>query len=147
MKRVVIVGVGISGVVLVRLLVEKGYKVIVVERREYIVGNFYDYFEDGILIYKYGLYLLYISIELVVEFLSKFIIFFLYEYKVLGYIDDKFVLIFFNFKSIDELFLVEVVIELKEVLIKEYGEGKSMFIMEFRKNKNERVRELVEFVF
>lgn len=147
MKKAVIIGAGISGAVSARLLAEKGYRVTVIERRNHIAGNLYDYFEDGILTHKYGPHLLHTSIKSVTEFLGKFTTFFPYEHKVLGYVDEKLVPIPFNFKSIDELFPVEVATELREVLTKEYGEGKSMPIMELRKNNNERVRELAEFVF
>lgn len=147
MKNAVIIGSGISGAVSGRLLAENGYKVTIIERREHIAGNLYDYLEDGILTHKYGPHLLHTNIERVIEFLKRFTTFFPYEHRVLGEINGKLVPIPFNFKSIDELFSKEVATELKEVLTSEYGEGKSMPIMELRKNKNEKVQELAEFVF
>lgn len=44
-----IVGAGISGASLARALAEKGESVTVIDRRDHIAGNCYDYFdEDGI---------------------------------------------------------------------------------------------------
>lgn len=147
MKKAVIVGAGISGAVSARILAENGYNVTIIERRNHIAGNLYDYLEDGILTHKYGPHLLHTSMERVINFLKRFATFFPYEHRVLGEIDGKLVPIPFNFKSIDELFEKETAEELKKVLTEEYGEGKSMPIMELRKNKNEKVRELAEFVF
>lgn len=50
-----VVGCGLSGVTIARALAEKGLKVQIIERREHIGGNLYDYHsEDGILLQKYG---------------------------------------------------------------------------------------------
>ena len=41
-----IVGAGISGVVLARLLAEKGETVLIIDKRNHIGGNCYDYLDE-----------------------------------------------------------------------------------------------------
>ena len=51
----VIAGSGLSGSVYARQMAEKGYKVLVLERRNHIGGNVYDEKDSNeILIHKYG---------------------------------------------------------------------------------------------
>ena len=50
-----VIGCGLSGAVLARHLAEKGKNVLMIERRNHIGGNMYDYVNsDGILVHKYG---------------------------------------------------------------------------------------------
>ena len=52
----VIVGAGFSGCVLAeRIASELGQRVLIIERRDHIGGNAYDFYnEHGILVHKYG---------------------------------------------------------------------------------------------
>lgn len=55
MKNILIVGAGFSGVVIARQLSEAGHQITVIDKRNHIAGNCYDYVnEHGILIHKYG---------------------------------------------------------------------------------------------
>lgn len=46
--KILIVGAGISGASVARILAEKGHFVTVIEQRDHIGGNCYDYFDhDG----------------------------------------------------------------------------------------------------
>lgn len=50
-----IVGAGITGAVLARLLAEQGQHVLILDKRAHVAGNCYDYLdEDGIYIHQYG---------------------------------------------------------------------------------------------
>ncbi|WP_165659194.1 FAD-dependent oxidoreductase, partial [Sutterella wadsworthensis] len=47
--KILIVGAGISGASVARILAEKGHFVTVIEQRDHIGGNCYEYFDnDGI---------------------------------------------------------------------------------------------------
>ena len=53
-----VVGCGLSGAVIARLLADDGERVLVIDRKSHIAGNIYDYVdENGICIHKYGSYL------------------------------------------------------------------------------------------
>jgi UDP-galactopyranose mutase len=52
---VVIVGAGISGSVLAERFANNNKQVLIIEKRDHIGGNCYDFYnEDGILVSKYG---------------------------------------------------------------------------------------------
>ena len=55
MKQALVVGCGLSGAVIARELAEKGFHVDILEKRNHIGGNMYDYVDEyGILVHKYG---------------------------------------------------------------------------------------------
>ena len=54
--KYVIVGAGLSGLTIAeRIANEMDEKVLVIEKRDHIGGNVYDFYDNGILIQKYGL--------------------------------------------------------------------------------------------
>ena len=51
----VIVGAGLSGLTIAeRIANELDEKVLIIEKRDHIGGNVYDFYDDGLLIQKYG---------------------------------------------------------------------------------------------
>lgn len=80
-----VVGAGFAGAVYARELAEAGYKVTVIDSRNHIAGNAYDYInEDGILVHKYGPHIFHTSNMKVVDWLSKFTDWIDYKHKVLA---------------------------------------------------------------
>ncbi len=58
-RKILIIEPGISGLTLVERFALEGSWVTLVEKRQYIGGNCYDYFNnDGILVHKYGPHIL-----------------------------------------------------------------------------------------
>lgn len=54
-KRVLVVGAGFAGAVVAREMAEAGWNVLVIDKRDHIGGNAYDYInEHGIRVHKYG---------------------------------------------------------------------------------------------
>ena len=54
-KKILIIGAGFSGSVIARELAEKDFKVTLIEKRNHIGGNAFDYVNEfGIRIHKYG---------------------------------------------------------------------------------------------
>ena len=70
----IVVGAGYAGAVCARRLAENaGFHVAVLERRDHIAGNAYDYLdENGILVHKYGPHIYHTFNERVHNFLSRF---------------------------------------------------------------------------
>lgn len=83
MKKILIIGAGFSGAVIARELAEKNYNVFIIDQREHIGGNAYDYInEHGIRVHKYGPHLFHTSNSKVVDWLSKFTDWTPYKHKV-----------------------------------------------------------------
>ena len=103
-KKVIIIGTGISGCTIARLLAEKDYSVEIYEKNNFIGGNCHDYYdESGILIHKYGPHIFHTSNEQVWNFVNRFSKFNGYINKVLVEIDNKKVQMPINFNSIKKL--------------------------------------------
>jgi UDP-galactopyranose mutase len=89
MKRFLVVGAGFSGAVVARELAEKGHLVDVIECRDHIGGNAYDYTNEiGIRIHKYGPHIFHTSNVKVVDWLSRFTGWLEYKHKVKALLSD-----------------------------------------------------------
>lgn len=146
MKDVIIIGSGFAGATVANVLANKGKNVLIIDKRDHIGGNAYDYMEEDILIHKYGPHIFHTNSKEVFDYLSNFTEWYKYEHKVLGHVDNKLVPIPFNFKSIEEC-LPEKAEKLIELLKKDYGEGKKVPIMELLSNENEDIRYLANYIY
>jgi UDP-galactopyranose mutase len=107
--EIVIVGAGISGAVLAREYASIGKRVLVLEKRNHIGGNCYDYInEEGILVSKYGAHLFHTDHEDVWSYVRKFGEWYFYEHKVLAKVDDKLVPIPVNITTVNALFNLHI---------------------------------------
>ena len=102
----VIVGAGFAGTVLAeRLATQAGKKVLVLEKRNHIGGNAYDYLnDDGILIHKYGPHIFHTNSKEVFKYLSQFTEWRPYEHKVLACVDGQLVPFPINLNTINRLY-------------------------------------------
>ena len=146
MKDVIIIGAGFAGATVANVLANKGKNVLIIDNRDHIGGNAYDYMEEDILIHKYGPHIFHTNSKDVFDYLSNFTEWYKYEHKVLGHVDNKLVPIPFNFKSIEEC-LPEKAEKLIDLLKKDYGEGKKVPIMELLSNENEDIRYLANYIY
>jgi UDP-galactopyranose mutase len=106
MVKYLVVGCGLSGAVIAERIANKlNHKVTIIEKREHIGGNCYDYInkETNILINKYGAHLFHTNNEYVWKYVNKFDKWIRWEHKVLTFIDNKFVSIPVNITTINEL--------------------------------------------
>lgn len=103
---IIIVGAGISGATLAQLyasVLEK--KVLVIDKRDHIGGNCYDYYnEDGILVSKYGAHLFHTNDSEVWSYVNGFSEFTPYEHRVLAKVDGKLVPVPVNITTVNLLF-------------------------------------------
>jgi UDP-galactopyranose mutase len=101
-----IVGAGLSGVVVAERIANKlNKKVTIIEKRNHIGGNCYDYVDKDtdILMNKYGAHLFHTNNEEVWNYVNSFDHWIRWEHKVLTYVDNKFVPIPVNITTINEL--------------------------------------------
>ena len=100
-----IVGAGFSGSTLARLLSEEGQRVLVVDRRNHIGGNAYDYRDKaGVIIHKYGPHIFHTETEEVWKFLSRFTGWYPYEHQVLAHVDGMLVPFPVNIDTVNRLY-------------------------------------------
>ena len=87
--KILVVGAGLSGAVVSRQLAETGCEVTVIDKRDHIAGNAFDYTnEHGIRVHKYGPHLFHTSNNAVIEFLSNFTEWLPYKHKVKAMLSD-----------------------------------------------------------
>jgi UDP-galactopyranose mutase len=105
-----IVGAGFAGSVLAeRLASQLHKKVLLVEKRNHIGGNAYDYYnKDGILIHKYGPHIFHTNSKKVFDYLSQFTPWRPYEHKVLASVDGQLVPIPINVNTINKLYCLNL---------------------------------------
>ena len=101
-----IVGSGFAGSVLAERLASKaGKKVLIIDQRNHIGGNAYDYYnKDGILVHKYGPHIFHTNSRDVFEYLSQFTPWRQYEHKVLASVDGQLVPIPINLNTINQMY-------------------------------------------
>jgi UDP-galactopyranose mutase len=101
-----IVGAGFAGSVLAERLASKGdQKVLIIDQRDHIGGNAYDYFnKDGILIHKYGPHIFHTNSKKVFDYLGQFTPWRPYEHRVLASVDGQLVPIPINLNTINKLY-------------------------------------------
>lgn len=87
--KILVVGAGFSGAVIARECAAAGHLVKVIDKRDHIGGNAYDYIDsNGIRIHKYGPHLFHTNNEKVVQWLSQFTEWVPYQHKVKAQLND-----------------------------------------------------------
>lgn len=100
-----IVGCGLAGMTSARILAEKGKKICIIDKKNHIGGNIYDYYnEDNILIHKYGPHIFHTNNKEVYEFLNRFTQWIEYQHKVLSYVLGNLVPMPINLDTINKVY-------------------------------------------
>lgn len=102
----IIVGAGFAGSVLAeRLATDAGKKVLIIDKRNHIGGNAYDFYDDaGILIHKYGPHIFHTNSPEVFGYLSKFTQWRPYEHRVLASVNNQLLPIPINLDTVNKLY-------------------------------------------
>ena len=105
MKNIIVVGAGFSGSIIAREIAEKlNEKVKIIEKRNHIAGNMYDEIDqNGILIQRYGPHFLNTNHYNVIAYVKQFAQLYIHETELLSFIDDNYVQLPFNFKTLRQL--------------------------------------------
>lgn len=84
MKKILVVGAGLSGATVARVLADMGdFEITVIDKKSHVAGNCYDYVSDeGIRIHRYGPHLFHTNNLKVFEWLSRFTDWVEYRHKV-----------------------------------------------------------------
>ncbi|PRN00887.1 UDP-galactopyranose mutase [Aliarcobacter cryaerophilus] len=145
----IIVGAGLAGVVIAeRIATQLNKKVIIIEKRNHIGGNCYDFKdENNILIHKYGPHLFHTNNKEVIDYLSKFTSWDIYNHEVLAYVDGKKIPIPFNINTLYEVFPQSKAKALEDKLVQTYGLNSKVPILELKKSIDKDLQFLSDFVY
>ena len=104
---VCIVGAGLSGSVLAeRHANQLNHSVLVIEKRDHIGGNCFDYvdMDTGIRVSKYGVHFFHTKYDRVWEYLNRFSEWTRWEHRALALVDGKYVPVPVNIETVNALF-------------------------------------------
>lgn len=89
-KKITVVGAGFAGATVARQLADAGFGVTVLEKRDHIGGNAYDFYDEhGILVHQYGPHIFHTNGARIAEYLSRFTDWRPYEHKVLASVNGE----------------------------------------------------------
>lgn len=90
MKKILVVGAGLSGATIARELAEtEQCKVWILDKRNHLAGNAHDYINEvGIRVHEYGPHLFHTNNKVVFDYLSRFTEWVEYKHKVKAQLDD-----------------------------------------------------------
>lgn len=67
-----VIGAGLAGAVFARIMTDRGYKCLVIDKRDHIAGNVYSKEIEGIEVHQYGPHIFHTDNERVWEFMNRF---------------------------------------------------------------------------
>ena len=105
-----VVGAGFAGSILAeRLASQCGQRVLVIDRRDHIAGNAYDYVDEhGVLVHRYGPHIFHTNAMKVVEYLSQFTDWRPYEHRVVAQVGEQRLPIPINRTTVNRLYSLEL---------------------------------------
>ena len=144
----IVIGCGFAGATVARELAErKGHKVLVIDKRSHVGGNCYDRKDEyGILIHQYGPHIFHTNSKKVYDYLSRFTKWYDYRHEVVGNIYGKELPIPFNLNTLSMVF-GERAPHLEEILIREFGEGARVPILQLMNHENLELKEIADYVY
>ena len=146
----IIVGAGLSGAIIARKIAEeKNESVLLIDKREHIGGNVYDYRDNktGITVQKYGPHMFHTNNKQVWDFLSRYTGWHLHSFKPNVIIEGNPVTLPFNLNSIHQVFPNETAQKLEDKLIACYGYGRKIPILELKNSQDSDLLFLANFVY
>lgn len=144
----IVVGAGLAGGILARKLAESGKRILIVERRNHIAGNTYDFTDaNGIKVQKYGPHVLHTNSDIVYQFITQFCEPVAYRTKCEAVIDGISTPSPFNFKTIDQFYDSENAAFLKQKLLENYPGRPSVTVVEMLASEITEIRAYAQFLF
>ncbi len=144
-----IIGAGFSGCVFAeRIATQLNKKVLLIDSRNHIGGNCYDFASDeGIIVHKYGPHIFHTNSPIVWDYLSKFTDWELYYHRVLASVDGMNIPVPFNLNSLYKVFPPNLASKLEDLLIQTYSYGSKIPILKLMQTESKELKMLADFVY
>ena len=144
-----VVGCGFSGAVLAeRIASVLDEKVLVIDRRNHIAGNGYDYRdENNIFVHKYGSHIFHTDNERVWKYVRRFSPFNTYMHRVVALIDGVEANIPFNFETLGKIFPKTLACRLERKMLEKFPYNAKIPILEFAKQDDDDLKFLANYIY
>lgn len=144
----VVVGCGLTGGVIARHLAEQGKKVVILEKRDHIGGNMFDYTDEyGMLVQKYGPHTFHTRKRELYDYMLRFEEWEDYKLTCGAFIDGKCTPTPFNFQTIDDYYSPEDSAELKKHIRAAFPDRETATVVEVMQNPDPLVSGYAKFLF
>ena len=145
----IIVGCGLAGIVIANKIAnELDKKVLIIEKRNHIGGNCYDYYdENGILVHKYGPHVFHTNYKEVFDYLSKYTDWHIYQFQARVVIDGKTTNIPFNLNTMKDLLDENLYNKFSKKLIDRYGYDSVIPILKLKEADDEDLKWLSNYIY
>lgn len=150
MSKILVVGMGISGSAIARMIADGSDddRVEIIDKNSTVGGNCFDYRdENGIMVHKYGSHIFHTSDREVWNFLSRFASFNTYMHRVYAVIEGNEVPIPFNFDSVRRCFPKTLANRIEKKLLSARPYGSKIPIRDFMEQEDEDLRFLAQYVY
>lgn len=148
MSKALIVGCGIVGCTVARILADRGWTVRIVDRRDHIGGNLYDYRDEhGILVQQYGPHIFHTNSERVFEFVNRYSRWNKFNLVCGAVIDGICTPTAFNLKTIDLFFDKVKADEIKQHIMDRFPGRESATVVELLDCDDAVIRDYAQFLF
>lgn len=146
---VIVVGCGLCGATLARELALQGKRVLMLERRNHIAGNMYDFTDEetGVLAQKYGPHAFHTNRKELMDYMLQFGEWDEYHLKCMVHMNGKFTSSPFNYQTIDDYFEHKDAEKIKLKLEKEYPNQKQVTIIELLGSTDPDIKRYADFLF
>ena len=149
MYDTIIVGAGFSGAICAYKFAHSGRKVLLLEKRNHVAGNMYDYYdEESALIHKYGPHVIMTDKVWIKEFINDLDDIIDIEVKMEVCVKkDLIVPLPINLNAIDLLYSYDKAELIKRELIHNYGYGSEIHILDMMNSKNSIIKTFAEDIY
>lgn len=149
MPENLVVGAGFSGAVIAERIANiLNETVLVIDKKEHIAGNSYDYWdENSICIHQYGSHIFHTNNENVWKYISKFSEFNTYMHRVYACIDGIESTIPFNITTLYNVLPNSIARKIETKLLKNFKYNSKIPILELQKIKDKDLNFFADYVY